>query len=131
MENYKQYNVLVVDDDETLRNTIILDFKRKGFTVLSAQNGADAFEIVKKNKIHLVVSDMRMPGGDGMGLLENIRNFDSVIPQIIFVTGFADVAEEQALAKGARKILAKPFDRKVLMNCALEYLGIIKPLKTA
>ena len=122
MKDPKQFTLLIVDDDETLRNTIAFDFKRKGFTVLSAENGNAAFEIVKKNKIHLIVSDMRMPGGDGMSLLESIRNIDSAIPQVILVTGFADVTEEQAIAKGARKVLTKPFDRKVLMNCALECL---------
>jgi CheY-like chemotaxis protein len=124
MEDLKKYTLLIVDDEETLRNAMIFDFKRKGFNVLSAESGAQAFEIVKKNKIHLVVSDMRMPGGDGMSLLENIRAYDPTIPTVIFVTGFADVTEEQAIAKGAKKILSKPFERKVLMDSVLDALGI-------
>ena len=130
MENYKQYNVLIVDDDEALKDTIVFDFKRKGFTVLSAKNGTDAFELVKKNKIHLVISDMRMPEGDGMTLLESIRRHDQNGPKVICVTGFADVLEEQIIAKGAMKVLIKPFDRKLLMNCALECLGISGPPKS-
>src|SRR4051794_4953181 len=115
MEDLKKYKILVVDDEEGIRDAIVFDFKRKGFTVMSAENGIKAFEIVKATKIHLVISDMRMPGGDGMSLLEEIRKYDPQIPTVIFITGFADVTEAECLAKGARKVLAKPFDRKVLM----------------
>ena len=45
-----------------------------------------------------------MPGEDGMSLLESIRAYDPTIPTVIFVTGFAEITEEQALAKGARKV---------------------------
>ena len=130
MEDLKKYTLLIVDDEEMLRETIVFDFKRKGFNVLEAASGAQAFEIVKKNKIHLVVSDMRMPGGDGMSLLESIRAYDPALPTVIFVTGFADVTEDQAIAKGARKVLSKPFDRKILMNSVLEALGISAATQT-
>jgi len=135
MSDLKKYTLLVVDDEETLRNAMVFDFKRKGFTVLSAESGQTAFEIVKSQKIHLVVSDMRMPGGDGMSLLENIRAYDPTLPTVIFITGFIDVTEEQAIAKGARKVLSKPFDRKVLMDsvldAVLDALGISVPPKVA
>jgi len=131
MDNLKQYTILVVDDEETLRDAMVFDFKRNGFSVLSAENGVNAFELVKANKVHLVVSDMRMPGGDGMSLLEQLRAHDPEIPTVIFVTGFADVTEEAAIAKGAKNVLAKPFDRKVLMNLVLETLGVSMPAKAA
>ena len=132
MKNFKQYTILIVDDEETLRDTMVFDFKRKGFTVLSAENGVAAFELVKVNKVHLVISDMRMPGGDGMSLLEQIRTHYPGIPNVIFITGFADVTEEAAIAKGAKKVLSKPFDRKVLMNSVLEaLLSTAIPAKTA
>lgn len=130
-ENLGQFSVLIVDDDEGVRDTIIFYFKRKGFSVYAAENGEKAFEIVKTKKIHLVVSDMRMPGGGGMSLLEEIRAHDPSIPTVIFVTGFTDVTEEQALAKGARKVLSKPFDRKVLMNSVPEALGLEVPKDAA
>lgn len=131
MEDLKKYTVLVVDDDETLRDTMVFDFKRKGFTVLAAENGEAAFTLVQENKIHIVVSDMRMPGGDGMSLLEKIRAYNPEIPTVIFVTGFADLTEEEAIAKGAKKVLSKPFDRKVLMNSVLDALGYLPPAKAA
>ncbi|MEW6055487.1 MAG: response regulator [Bdellovibrionota bacterium] len=124
MQSLKKYTILVVDDDETLRNAIAFDFKRKGFTVLVSESGAKAFELVKANKIDLVISDIRMPGGDGLSLLEQIRAYNPGIPAVIFVTGFADTTEESCLAKGAKKVIAKPFDRKHLMTTVLEVLNI-------
>lgn len=126
MSELKNYTILVVDDEEVLRDAIAFDFKRKGFTVLSAENGIEGFKMVKNNKVHLVVSDMRMPGGDGMSLLEKIRQFDPDIPTLIFVTGFSDYTEEECIKKGAKKLLSKPFDRKQLMACVMEALGLDK-----
>jgi CheY-like chemotaxis protein len=102
-----------MDDDDLLRNT-----------VLSAENGVKAFELVKTNKLNLVVSDMRMPGGDGMRLLEQIRAYDPTIPNVIFVTGFADVTAEECIAKGAFKVISKPYDRKDLFNAVFAALAI-------
>lgn len=124
MIDYKDYTILVVDDDKTMRNTIAFDFKRKGFTVLSASNCDEAFQIIISNKVSLVVSDVWMEGGDGISLLERIRTFNPVIPYVILVTGFADLKEEDVIAKGAKKILVKPFDRKTLICSVLECLGI-------
>ena len=124
MEDLRKYTLLVVDDEEILRNLIVFDFERKGFNVLSAENGIQAFELVKANKIDLVISDLRMPEGDGMRLLDNIQESGRAIPSVIFITGFADVTEAECLAKGAKKVFSKPFDRKVLMSSVLEVLGL-------
>lgn len=124
-EMKKKYTILVVEDEEALREALIFDFKRKGFVVLSADNGTKAFDLVKSNKIDLVVSDIRMPGGDGMSLLEKIREFDPEIPNLIFVTGFSDFSEAECLRKGAKKVVTKPFERKKLMSVVMETLGII------
>lgn len=120
----KQYNILIVDDDEALREAMAFDFKREGFNVSLAENGKIAFEIVKSNKIHLVISDVRMPGGDGLSLLAEIRNYDPSIPMVIFVTGFANTTEAECLEKGAKKVIAKPFQRRHLIDSALDALGI-------
>lgn len=124
MTDLKKFTLLIVDDEEALRNSIIFDFKRKGFTILSASNGTEAFELVKNNNIHLVISDIRMPCGDGISLLEKIREYNPDIPTVIFITGFTDSTEEECLAKGALKVFSKPYDRKALMNLVLETLGL-------
>ncbi|MEW6058237.1 MAG: response regulator [Bdellovibrionota bacterium] len=124
MDDFKKYTILVVDDEDILRKTIVFDFKRKGFQVLETDNGKTALELVKTNHVNLVVSDIRMPGGDGMALLEQIRTYDPHLPMVIFITGFADITEAECISKGAKSVFTKPFDRTLLMNSVLKALGI-------
>lgn len=108
--------VLVVDDEELLRNAIVFQFKREGFEVLSASNGKEAFEIIKTQKVDAVVSDIQMPGGNGIDLLKDVKNFDAEIPVLVFITAFADITEAEAYDLGANAIFSKPFDRKQLVK---------------
>jgi CheY-like chemotaxis protein len=107
--------VLVVDDEEALRKFIAFDLRRKGFNVLEAANGRDALSLVLEHKIDVVVSDVRMPGGDGIELLDNIKNYHPGIPVVMFVTGFADLTIEDAYDKGANAVFTKPFKRNELL----------------
>lgn len=109
--------ILVVDDEELLRNALVFQFKREGFNVLSASNGKEAFEIIKTNKIDAVVSDIQMPGGNGIELLKDVKNYDVEIPVLVFITAFADLTEADAYDLGANAIFSKPFDRKALVKC--------------
>ena len=124
LENSK-FNILVVDDEAILRSAIVFDFKRKGFNVLDAENGAQAFEIVKANKIDLVLTDVRMPGGDGIELLDKIKALNASLPVVMFITGFADISLEEAYDKGVDAVFAKPFDRKALLAAVLKALSDI------
>ena len=112
--------VLVVDDEELLRNALVFQFKREGFNVLSAENGKEAFELIKTNKIDAVVSDIQMPGGNGIELLKDVKNYDVEIPVLVFITAFADLTEADAYDMGANAIFSKPFDRKALVKCIKE-----------
>ncbi|MGE4232971.1 MAG: response regulator [Bacteriovoracia bacterium] len=113
-----------MDDDVVLRDTIVFDFKRKGFKVFAAENGTNAFDIVKSQNIDLVLSDIRMPNGDGIELLEKTRVRDPKIPIIILITGFSDANESELIQKGALQVIHKPFDRKKLMDSVILALGI-------
>ena len=116
----KDIVILVVDDEPELRDALVFDFKRKKFQVLEASNGRDAFEIVKKNRIDVVLTDVRMPGGDGIELLDNIKSFNQEIPVVMFITAYADISTEEALKKGAFAVFSKPFDRKALLEAIMK-----------
>ena len=124
MADLKKFTVLVVDDDLDLRELMSSIFEDQGFTVLSADSGVSAFELVKVNKIDIVISDMRMPGGDGLSLLEKIRAYDPEIPVVIFVTGYSDVSVTDCITKGAKTVFQKPFNQKDLINSVMSTLGI-------
>lgn len=83
----KDSTILIVEDDDALRDSIVSDFKRKGFQVLSASGGQEAFQIIERPKVDLVISDYHMPNGNGIELLERIKNKDAAFPVFIFTGG--------------------------------------------
>lgn len=115
MSLLKGKNVLVVDDDSDLRETIVFDLTRKGCNVFEAENGTMALPIVQSSKIDIVISDVRMPNGDGVSLLKEIKKNNARIPVVLLATGFADLTESEALQMGAFCLLDKPMDRKRML----------------
>jgi DNA-binding response OmpR family regulator len=123
MEQSRQITILIVDDEEILREAIALDFVRRGFNVLSAENGNQAFELIQREKIDLVISDLKMPECDGPSLLRKVRAKQHT-PPFIFISGGANLNESDRALLSSQKFIQKPFDYKVLQNTALEMLGL-------
>ena len=118
----KDHTLLVVDDEEDLREILSMSLIRSGFNVLEAGNGKEAFEIIKSKKIDLVISDIQMPKGNGVELLENLRNEHHELPVLLFITGFSDISVEDAYNKGADAIFSKPFNYQALLNAVCSAL---------
>lgn len=116
------FTILIVDDEADLREAVAFDFKRKGYTVLTAESGNSALKLAQSNKVDLIISDIRMPDGDGIFLLEQLRLQGFDMP-FIFITGFSDHSESMCIAKGALKVVAKPFSRQTLLNLVTEQLA--------
>src|SRR6185437_7477193 len=91
----------------------------KGFRTFEAKNGREALEIAIENQINVILSDVRMPNGDGVELLNNIKERYPELPVVMFVTGFADMSLEDAYDLGADAVFSKPFDRKALFATVL------------
>lgn len=110
----EDFNLLIVDDEEGLREVLVMNFKMNGYNIFQASGGLEAIEIVKSNRIDFIISDIRMPDGDGVFLLEKIREIDPDIPIIVMVTGFAQITREEIIKKGALDLLEKPYDIELL-----------------
>lgn len=124
MSDYSKYTLLIVDDDDMLRETLVDMFEAYGFKVLNASSGNKAFAVVEKNHIDLVVSDIRMADGDGIILLEKIRAFNQRIPVVVLITGNSQYSKEECISKGAKDVISKPFDTKQLVNFVKTSLGL-------
>lgn len=120
--NAQKQTILVVDDETDLREAIAFDLKRKGYQVLQATNGLQALEVVENNVVNLVISDVRMPGGSGVELLEKLKEKNAFFPVLMFISGFSDMTPEEAYDKGAEAVFAKPFDRKLLHGAVVRCL---------
>jgi CheY-like chemotaxis protein len=101
--------VLVVDDEPDLADILNEELVFEGAKVFQASNGKDGFQLFLTHKPDAVVTDVRMPGGDGIELLERIRSSDRPKTVTLLMTGFADISDEEAKAKGANAVIAKPF----------------------
>jgi two-component system cell cycle sensor histidine kinase/response regulator CckA len=102
--------VLLVEDEEVVRNFAARALKRQGYKVLEAASGVEALEVMEKNKgkIDIVVSDVVMPEMDGPTLLKELRKKTPDI-KIIFVSGYPNDAFKAALGDENFAFLPKPF----------------------
>ena len=108
MKEFYGINVLIVDDEVDICRTLDIFFRACGASTFIAHNGKEAFEIVKRERVDFVISDIKMPGGDGIELLKNIRDHDPRLPTVLIVTGFSGISREDAIKKGAVDLLTKP-----------------------
>lgn len=121
------YKVLLVDDEPWiifgLRN--LIDWESYGYTIIGdANNGIRALEIIEKHKPDLVISDIRMPGLDGIQLMEEIME-NKLDTKVILVSGYAEFAYAQkAIALGAFDYLLKQVEQDQLIN-VLKRLTIV------
>lgn len=124
MAKCEDFTLLVVDDEPLIRENIGQFLERAGFHILLAEDGVEAFNLLKKGGIDLVVSDVRMPKGDGIELLRNIQEKLNPRPPLIFVTGFSTLSVEDSLKMGAKAVFPKPLQRKELLVKIREILQI-------
>ncbi len=106
--------VLLADDDESLRRVQEYQLTKAGFAVTTCADGDAALEEFRENLHDLVVTDVRMPGLDGLELLERLRAISAETP-VIVITGHGTVETAvQAMKQGAFDFLTKPFPTDTL-----------------
>ena len=105
--------VLVVDDEELMRDMVTEMLEDRAEKVISAQSGEKALEkLIEEEKVDVVITDMKMPGMNGFQLLERIKAIDPSIP-VIFMTGYSDIfGIEEAMKIGVDEYILKPFKKE-------------------
>jgi DNA-binding NtrC family response regulator len=106
----KKISILIVDDEESVRESLNLWFTEDGYRVACAENAKQALSILESDVFDIILTDLKMPGMDGLELLQRIKtlNKDSII---IIMTAFASVdTAVKALKEGAFDYVTKPFD---------------------
>lgn len=124
----RKKTVLVVDDEVDLCEILQFDLEDSGYGVHTAYRVAEALDILNQHPIDLIVSDIRMPGGDGVYLLGEVRKKHFEEPPVIFVSGFADVTVAETFHKGVVGFIAKPLSFETLLN-AVEFHLIDKSVR--
>jgi len=112
--NLQPTRILTVDDDETSLRVLSGHLKHFGFDVTSASGGVQALEHIEQHSYDLVISDLRMPGMDGIMLLEEIRRRELAVPFIVVTACGSIESAVAATRKGACDYLEKPFNPEIL-----------------
>lgn len=108
--------LLVVDDEPQYREIIIGWFAREGSLVLAADNGIHALEILEKDEVHAIITDVRMPVMDGTELVRRVKAAGKYTPAAVSISGFSDLTPREAYDLGIEAQLSKPVERKVLIS---------------
>ncbi|MGZ3692246.1 MAG: response regulator [Pseudobdellovibrio sp.] len=107
--DWEKLTVLVVEDDDNLREVIVEMFQNKLCEVIEAENGAVALSILQSKDIDIVFSDIRMPVMDGIEMLKRIVAQNKEKPLVFLATGHSDINEKEVKKMGAVALMYKPF----------------------
>lgn len=111
--------ILVIDDEKATLSMFRLFLDAYGYTVYTAENGTEGLAIFRKEKPAIVLTDIKMPGIDGLAVLQQIKEIDPNTA-VIVITGHGDTAlYEQAVALDAVDFINKPIKKEAL-DAALE-----------
>ncbi|WP_127713970.1 response regulator [Halobacteriovorax sp. HLS] len=117
MQERNNITVLIVDDEPDILELMEEEFIYYGYKTLTAECGNDAIELIRSKPIDIIVSDYKMPNGNGMAVLDAVQLIDMKDrPEFFFVSGQADISIQDALNAGAKKFFSKPFDLDDLIN---------------
>lgn len=119
------YTVLIVEDDEGLREALIETLSMAGYTTEVAINGKDALDVLSVKSIDMVISDVQMAKMDGVKLLSRVKTLHTDVP-VILMTAFATIQQAvDVLQSGAVDYLVKPFQPEVLVSKVSQFLPTI------
>jgi CheY-like chemotaxis protein len=110
--------ILVVDDDDNLREVLSAILSQAGRVVDTARDGIEAVALLDQNHYDVILSDLRMPGLDGPALYEALRGMrHTTIPRVIFMTGNVGGGDYAAFLQGTTEpMLEKPFNLDVVRH---------------
>jgi DNA-binding NtrC family response regulator len=120
----KKIKVLVVDDEENVLKSVrkVILSKYKNFEIELSNTSFDGLEKLKNKTYNLVITDLMMPGMDGLELIKKIYAIDSQV-KIIMITGYATMKTALlAMREGANKYISKPFTKVELLGAIDEVL---------
>jgi len=112
----EKLTVLIVDDDRMMVKTLTDILRIKGYEVVPVHSAQEGLERLKAGEFQCVLTDMRMPGMDGLAFYRAIKNFQPTLPVVLMTAYSADEVVRNALAEGAIGALTKPINIEALLR---------------
>ncbi len=121
-------SILIVDDESKMRHILKIMLGLEGHSIEEAQDGETALAMVRDRPYDLVISDIRMPGMDGLDLLDHIQSMEVPCP-VIVITAYATIdSAVKAMKKGAMDYITKPFEELNIILAVEKALGVSRIL---
>jgi FixJ family two-component response regulator len=108
--------VVVVDDDESVRSALVPALQSVGFHALGFDSAESFLNSARLPEVGCLITDLKMPGMSGLGLLESLRRGGYYIPAVLMTAHSDPEARARAMAAGAIAFVDKPFDANVLFE---------------
>ena len=106
--------ILVIDDEKPTLTMFRLFLDAYGYAVFTAENGAEGLEIFKRERPRIVITDVKMPGVDGLNVMRQMKDIDPGV-EVIVITGHGDTdLAEQAMDRDAADFINKPIKKEAL-----------------
>ncbi|SHG71688.1 two-component system, NtrC family, response regulator HydG [Salegentibacter echinorum] len=116
-------NILIVDDDYDMLEVLQRNLKEENYHVYKATSVLEAIDILKNSEVHLLITDLRMPGMNGMELVKYVEDHFSNIPKLV-ITGYPSIdGALEAIKSGALDYLSKPFTKDELLDAVTKSLS--------
>jgi two-component system, chemotaxis family, chemotaxis protein CheY len=106
--------VLVIDDEQGIRDLLDMLLRRKGYDVIVAESGQKGLECFRRERPDVLVLDLKMPEMDGLTVLRQIRSLDPIMPVIILTGAGTPETEQQVRALGVTEYVEKEFSLHLL-----------------
>jgi len=118
--------ILIIDDEESIRDLLSQMLSRAGYQVINAKNGKEGMKICREQKVDLIITDIIMPEKDGIEMILELRN-DFPDLKVIAISGGGRLGPdgylEMAQKLGAHRTFFKPFSRKEILDAVEELLA--------
>jgi YesN/AraC family two-component response regulator len=123
MSNNQPKSVLIIDDEESIRDVLVTFFSELGYDIFTAQDGRGGIAEFKNNPTDLVITDIVMPRVEGIGTIREIRKQSKTV-KIIAMTGFVGSYLQEAVTLGADDSINKPFTSDELIEVVQRVIAI-------
>ena len=108
--------VLIVDDEEVLRNLMVRILTNNGYRAISTESGEKALEIIKNQSMALVITDIVMPGMSGIELVKSIKTDKTDLPVLVMTGHGTNNSKSEAISSGADGYITKPFQNTKIIS---------------
>lgn len=121
----KAWKVLIVDDEEMIRNLLVTALEDLDFEIKAAGSGTEGFLMAAEFFPDLIISDIVMAGGTGAAMTKRLREeLPDYSPRIIMISGYSQFTDSEIRGLGVDRVIAKPFHIRSIISSIREVLDI-------